>query len=986
MLRDALTVSALIAVVLLVRAIFKTHVPKRMLYALWLVVLLKLCLPGTTVSLPVLPAEEEPITPVQQVETETPVQATPAVQQPAQAVTLPQTTTVQPAQTTITQPQEAAKPAAVPLLMTAPMLLIWFGGSVLLGLWLLITWLVFTVRLHHDRKLLEKRGRTRIYVSGSVKSPCLAGLFPAVYLTADVPQSDAAELIVQHELTHLRHLDPLWSLCRAAAVTVYWWNPFIWLAVIVSKRDAELACDEAVAAKLSSEQRLAYARAILAQAPRRAAALSLAGPPVKERIVFLSKKQRTSVLCVVLALLLTVAAAGCSFTRLTSKDEDPEAAHQEALKSVLKSDVSLTQEQIDAVNAVFADYALSTDDTLGHFAVNGFFTSTYDDVRELNLKEFLTYFGECGEEDISEEEFAQLNADWGFRVDSVADCPLPIHRYPASAVEGVLRRFAGIGLADLKDMQEPFSGYTYLESTDAFYNTTSDYSPGDFTCTSGSIDAFGEYVQLYGWASRFPGESILRLEKSGDHWYIKSFTLEIPESELTAAEDPVPTTEPGYPLGLLLTQETAMRKDAADTAELCDCWPLQEGEYVTALTERTVDGELWYLVECTPFDTPADTRGWVKAEVTERYTVRNMWSCTAPLYLVDGAQYYDGTGEHTLSEADPRGPYRITSYDEANYRYHLSGTGGAEIEIGGFDMIQFPALPADDPETISYQVQQKLAYASWNQAMTEEYEDTIRSFEGADYRDGWGVGQYPHYYKTLADFFVSSPEYRGLLADDAVWTLDMMADGLIMRVNMTQGDAYLGLYYSVVTHDLCVAPDELLGDENEAVLSAAEWFRSNISENNNGMNLYAMMLTSSYRDPRGIDLSKLFYNGLYDDSNVITEEERAAVSQVNSLADHLDIIKITRTQMDETLQKLTGLKLDETDKIGLDQFVYLKDFDAYYLVHSDAIDPRCRMLSASRNADGSVNLICKRDTGSAAVLLLRTITGWQITANELFPE
>ena len=66
--------------------------------------------------------------------------------------------------------------------------------------------------------------------------------------------------------------------------------------------------------------------------------------------------------------------------------------------------------------------------------------------------------------------------------------------------------------------------------------------------------------------------------------------------------------------------------------------------------------------------------------------------------------------------------------------------------------------------------------------------------------------------------------------------------------------------------------------------------------------------------------------------------------------------------------------------------MYLKDFDAYYLVHSDAIDPRCRMLSASRNADGSVYLICKRDTGSAAVLLLRTITGWQITANELFPE
>ena len=44
-------------------------------------------------------------------------------------------------------------------------------------------------------------------------------------------------------------------------MTVYWWNPFIWLAAIYSKRDAELACDEAVAAGLPDKERLAYARA-----------------------------------------------------------------------------------------------------------------------------------------------------------------------------------------------------------------------------------------------------------------------------------------------------------------------------------------------------------------------------------------------------------------------------------------------------------------------------------------------------------------------------------------------------------------------------------------------------------------------------------------------------------------------------------------------------------------------------------------------------
>lgn len=312
MLKEVLTISALIAVVLLVRAIFKNRVPKRMLYALWLVVLLKLCLPGTLVSLPVLPAEDAAV-PAQSAER--PVQTAPVIQRPAQTVTKPQT----PAQQPVSPVQETAKPAAKPLATAQILQIAWFSGSALLGLWLFGAWAVFTIRLHRDRRFLGKRGGTCIYVSGAVKSPCLAGLIPAVYLTEDVLQADETELILRHELTHLRHLDFLWSLCRTAAVTVYWWNPFIWLAAICSKRDAELACDEAVAAKLPESKRLAYARAILAQAPRKTAALSLAGPPVKERILFLTKKQRTSVLCVILALLLVVSATGCSFAELTQQ-------------------------------------------------------------------------------------------------------------------------------------------------------------------------------------------------------------------------------------------------------------------------------------------------------------------------------------------------------------------------------------------------------------------------------------------------------------------------------------------------------------------------------------------------------------------------------------------------------------------------------------------------------------------------------------------
>ena len=181
--------------------------------------------------------------------------------------------------------------------------IVWFSGSALLGLWLFGTWLTFTIRLHKDQKFLGKRGRTNIYVSKRIKSPCLAGLIPAVYLTEDVLRNDTTELIVRHELTHLRHLDFLWSFCRTLAVIVYWWNPLIWLAAIYleARRRAcvrRSRCGRVCSPSSASPTHGRYLRRRRAKK----AALSLAGPPVKERILFLTKRQRTSAICIVLAL------------------------------------------------------------------------------------------------------------------------------------------------------------------------------------------------------------------------------------------------------------------------------------------------------------------------------------------------------------------------------------------------------------------------------------------------------------------------------------------------------------------------------------------------------------------------------------------------------------------------------------------------------------------------------------------------------------
>lgn len=319
MLRQMIAVSLLIVVVLLVRAVFRNRVPKRMLYALWLVVLFKLLLPGTLLSLPVLPAQSQ-AAPVQ-----TPTaaqQETPATQQMEPQLPTPQQPSPQLA--------AAARANAAAWNPTLVFQTVWAVGSGALAIWMALTWVSFNLRLRRTRRKLVQWGRVSIYVSTAVKAPCLAGFLPAVYLTEDAARSKEIELIVQHELTHLRHLDFLWSACGTLAVIAYWWNPLIWIAAVCAKRDAELACDEAVAAKLDPPARLAYARTILAQLPCKNPGLSLAGRPVKARILFLTKQQRSSALCVILALALIAFATGCSVSELTQRESKTADAPQQA--------------------------------------------------------------------------------------------------------------------------------------------------------------------------------------------------------------------------------------------------------------------------------------------------------------------------------------------------------------------------------------------------------------------------------------------------------------------------------------------------------------------------------------------------------------------------------------------------------------------------------------------------------------------------------
>ena len=832
MLKEVLTVSALIAVVLLVRAIFKKYVPKRMVYALWLVVLLKLCLPGTLVSLPVLPAEDA-AAPAQSAEL--PAQTTPVIQQPAQTVTQPQA----PAQQPVFPVQETAKPAAK-LLTTAQILqIVWFSGSALLGLWLFGAWAVFTIRLHRDRRFLGKRGGAHIYVSGAVKSPCLAGLIPAVYLTEDVLQTDEAELILRHELTHLRHLDFLWSFCRAAAVTVYWWNPFIWLAAICSKRDAELACDEAVAAKLPESKRLAYARAILAQAPRKTAALSLAGPPVKERILFLTKKQRTSVLCVILALLLVVSATGCSFAELTQQ----KAGEITMPDHATDSSANATPQEADSALPV-----MDTVELIGFVADSQtpwieLYEST--DSKEPLAKvpyDLIAALPGC---DRKSEAFTFGYLDSiTFYYGEIGTFCWCVAALPPAAGTGAANVCTSQDIGETWEISDPNALYTgtvigagFASETVGFisYRYFFDNGPeiartldGGKTWARLELDIPAEYAQ-YNMQPQNPTFSgndgsypVILLDKDGND---SATTLQTHDGGMTWTWDSIQASDSNT---LDLPEEAAAWVNTYLSAQYtvldCQTTNLDGTDYLLLLTgsknadENDYSGYQVFALE--KIDTGYSLYAWNEAQPWD--SSFGLLACAmrtdafAAVYGFignDGTQYdalttifEDGTEETTAIM--PGAPFlhvftgRLIKVQDVVFSSSASSVKWSEVSAAGLHAPVEDGYPPNDG--IDARVRKKLDFANW----LPEYEDGVREFELEDSKRSDLPGdffQWPRYYSVFGDYFIGMNADLHYLDADAVWTQDLSEDGQTLIVTMTPGNgdhAALTLSYSLQTQEI----------------------------------------------------------------------------------------------------------------------------------------------------------------------------------------
>ena len=359
----SLTASAVILAVLAARLLLR-RAPKVFSYALWAVVLFRLLCPVSVTSAVSLmgalgaPAQER-------TQRTSAVEYVPAdrIRGTAPAVTqLPQTPL--PAETSgaVNAAPADTAPEAVPATsFNEPVFiltLIWLAGMALLLAYSLVSLLRLRRRLVGAVRL-----RDNIYLADHIPSPFVMGLIrPKIYLPSDLRETERG-YILRHEQYHIRRRDHLVKFLSFLALCIHWFNPLVWAAFVLSGKDMEMSCDEAVVKTLGEEIRADYSASLLSLATGRriVAGMPLAfgegdtGSRIRNLLNWKRPRPWVMAVCAVVCVgLIALCAANPGGTDAADGEENGSWPSVEAYVQ----DVMLSQTEVSY-------YAYNADGTLG---------------------------------------------------------------------------------------------------------------------------------------------------------------------------------------------------------------------------------------------------------------------------------------------------------------------------------------------------------------------------------------------------------------------------------------------------------------------------------------------------------------------------------------------------------------------------------------------------------------------------------------------
>ncbi|WNX85293.1 M56 family metallopeptidase [Agathobaculum sp. NTUH-O15-33] len=315
-LNMSITASLVILVVLLVRLLLK-KAPKTFSYALWIVVLFRLICPFSFESaIGLLPINKTPIPQDIMYSTE------PQIDTGINIVD----SIVNPILPVANNMGESINPLQVWVLVGST---IWVFGMLIMLIYSIIQF----VRL--KRKLVGATPlRGNIYLADHISSPFVMGFIkPNIYLPSSMAKTEQA-FIIAHENYHIKRFDHIARILGFIALTIHWLNPLVWLAFVLSGKDMEMSCDEAVMREMDTDIRAEYSKSLLRFATGRkiiaATPLAFGEGDTKERVKNVMQYKRPMLWVSIIAVIAVV----CVVVGLMSNSKSEPASTQTGNQSI----------------------------------------------------------------------------------------------------------------------------------------------------------------------------------------------------------------------------------------------------------------------------------------------------------------------------------------------------------------------------------------------------------------------------------------------------------------------------------------------------------------------------------------------------------------------------------------------------------------------------------------------------------------------------
>lgn len=117
--------------------------------------------------------------------------------------------------------------------------------------------------LENLKKEYGIRRRVYLYEAMAGENTITFGFFKPVIICSQAVANPEAELLVRHELVHIKRMDVLWKMLMELARMIHCYNPFVWILYSSFEQVCEWSCDEIATQDNTEEEVKLYRRLML---------------------------------------------------------------------------------------------------------------------------------------------------------------------------------------------------------------------------------------------------------------------------------------------------------------------------------------------------------------------------------------------------------------------------------------------------------------------------------------------------------------------------------------------------------------------------------------------------------------------------------------------------------------------------------------------------------------------------------------------------